>query len=142
MREPAEAIPGGASRVHLGPPLPYREFGQPGWPAANLVLTDSGGLQEEEPALGKPVLVLREKTERPEGVAAGTVRLAGDLAGRLSLHEAERLLADPKEYGKMGQGGETPLRRWESSRKDPPLALLHHFGLGERPADFCPGEEG
>jgi UDP-N-acetylglucosamine 2-epimerase (non-hydrolysing) len=67
---------------------------------ATLVLTDSGGIQEEAPGLGKPVLVLREVTERPEAVSAGTVRVVG--TGRRSIVEwTERLLEDPREYERM-----------------------------------------
>jgi len=69
---------------------------------ASLVLTDSGGLQEEAPALGVPVLVLREVTERPEGIAAGTVRLVGASTIKI-IAEAKRLLNDPSEHDKMAQ---------------------------------------
>ena len=67
-----------------------------------MVLSDSGGVQEEAPALGKPVLVLRETTERPEGVAAGTARLVGTDADRI-VAEAERLLDDPGAYAAMAR---------------------------------------
>jgi len=67
---------GNNERIYLVPPLSYEEF-VPLMEKAYLVLTDSGGVQEEAPALGKPVLVLREVTERPEGVAAGTVQIVG-----------------------------------------------------------------
>ena len=72
-------------------------------------------------------------------MAAGTVRLAGTRRETV-FHEAERLLADPEEYGRMARavnpyGDGKAAARIHS-------ALLHHFGLGERPADFCPGEEG
>jgi len=67
---------------------------------ATLVLTDSGGIQEEAPALGVPVLVLRETTERPEGVAAGTLRLVGTDAGRI-ISETTRLLDDPAAHAVM-----------------------------------------
>ena len=69
---------------------------------ATLVLTDSGGLQEEAPALGVPVLVLREVTERPEGIAAGTVRLVGANTVKI-IAEAKRLLDNPSEHAKMAQ---------------------------------------
>ncbi|HVN06740.1 MAG TPA: UDP-N-acetylglucosamine 2-epimerase (non-hydrolyzing), partial [Bryobacteraceae bacterium] len=69
---------------------------------AYLLITDSGGIQEEAPSLGKPVLVLREKTERPEAVAAGTVKLVGTDTGRI-VHEAERLLDDETEYARMAR---------------------------------------
>ena len=67
---------------------------------AHLILTDSGGVQEEAPALGKPVLVMRDTTERPEAVAAGTVRLVGT-DERAIVAEIDRLLADPAEYERM-----------------------------------------
>jgi UDP-N-acetylglucosamine 2-epimerase (non-hydrolysing) len=67
-----------------------------------LILTDSGGIQEEGPSLGKPILVLREKTERPEAVAAGTVKLVGTDVARI-VAEATRLLDDPREYERMSR---------------------------------------
>jgi UDP-N-acetylglucosamine 2-epimerase (non-hydrolysing) len=69
---------------------------------ATLVLTDSGGLQEEAPGLGKPVLVMREVTERPEGIQAGTVRLVGTDPKRIVL-ETRRLLDDPAAYDQMAK---------------------------------------
>jgi UDP-N-acetylglucosamine 2-epimerase (non-hydrolysing) len=69
---------------------------------AHFILTDSGGIQEEAPSLGKPVLVLRENTERPEGVTAGTARLVGTSADRILL-EAGRLLDDPVAYSSMAR---------------------------------------
>lgn len=70
--------------------------------ACDLVLTDSGGVQEEAPALGKPVLVLRDTTERPEGVAAGTARLVGTDTKRI-VDDTARLLDDPATYARMAQ---------------------------------------
>jgi len=69
---------------------------------AYLILSDSGGIQEEGPSLGKPVLVLREKTERPEAVEAGTVKLVGTDAGCI-LRETAALLDDPNEYQRMSR---------------------------------------
>jgi len=66
------------------------------------MLTDSGGVQEEAPALGKPVLVMRDTTERPEGVAAGTARLVGTDRATI-IAEATRLLDDPAAYAAMAQ---------------------------------------
>src|SRR5260370_41513640 len=67
-----------------------------------LVLTDSGGLQEEAPSLGKPVLVLRHTTERPEAIEAGTVKLIGPVYQRI-LEETERLLHDEQVYDAMAR---------------------------------------
>jgi UDP-N-acetylglucosamine 2-epimerase (non-hydrolysing) len=103
VRGPAFEILGGHPQVELAEPLPY-----PALVAAlarcTLVMTDSGGLQEEAPALGKPVLVLREATERPEAVALGVARLVGTDPERI-LAEASRLLTDPAAYLAMARGG-------------------------------------
>jgi UDP-N-acetylglucosamine 2-epimerase (non-hydrolysing) len=69
---------------------------------AYLLLTDSGGIQEEGPSLGKPIIVMREKTERPEAVAAGTVRLAGTDPARI-VAEVTRLLDDPAARDAMSR---------------------------------------
>jgi len=69
---------------------------------AYLILTDSGGIQEEAPSLGKPVLVLREKTERPEAVEAGTVKLVGTDVSRI-VQETTLLLDRPEEYQRMSR---------------------------------------
>jgi UDP-N-acetylglucosamine 2-epimerase len=69
---------------------------------ARLILTDSGGLQEEAPSLGVPVLVLRETTERPEGVQAGTLKLVGTDTDQI-VREATRLLDDPVAYAEMAR---------------------------------------
>jgi UDP-N-acetylglucosamine 2-epimerase len=69
---------------------------------ARIILTDSGGIQEEAPAFGVPVLVLREVTERPEGVAAGTLRLAGTDTRRI-VEEATRLLDDASAHAEMAR---------------------------------------
>ena len=70
---------------------------------AYLILSDSGGVQEEAPALAKPVLVLRNETERPEAVEAGVVKLVGPDYTRI-VHEAQRLLDDPTAYRAMARG--------------------------------------
>jgi UDP-N-acetylglucosamine 2-epimerase (non-hydrolysing) len=70
--------------------------------ASCLILTDSGGIQEEAPALGKPVLVLRDETERPEGVTAGTVRLVGTASENI-VNAVSELLRDSQEYRKMSE---------------------------------------
>jgi UDP-N-acetylglucosamine 2-epimerase (non-hydrolysing) len=87
--------------VHLIAPQDYLPFV---WlmSRAHLIITDSGGVQEEAPALGKPVLVMRDTTERPEAVTAGTVRLVGTDAARIQS-EALRLLDDPAAYSEMAR---------------------------------------
>ena len=92
---------GGHPRAHLVPPLDYLDFVH-AMRASDLILSDSGGVQEEAPALGRPVLVLRETTERPEAVAAGTARLVGCDPERI-VAEAHRLLTDPAAYQAMAR---------------------------------------
>lgn len=91
----------GLDNVALIEPLDYPHFARL-LDIAHLVLTDSGGVQEEAPALGKPVLVMRETTERPEGVVAGTAKLVGTDAARI-VSEASRLLDDEAAYGEMAR---------------------------------------
>jgi UDP-N-acetylglucosamine 2-epimerase (non-hydrolysing) len=100
--KPAHEILGSHSRIHLVEPLRYAQFVQ-AMKQAYLIISDSGGVQEEAPALGKPVLVLREETERPEAVEAGVVRLVGTNKALIIL-EAERLLSDKGYYKSMALG--------------------------------------
>jgi UDP-N-acetylglucosamine 2-epimerase (non-hydrolysing) len=99
---PAHELLGGHPRIVLCDPLDYAPFVS-AMKRAYLILTDSGGVQEEAPALGKPVLVLREETERPEAVAEGVVRLVGTSSSRI-LSEAQLLLDDPQAYAAMARG--------------------------------------
>ncbi len=92
---------GGLANVALIEPLDYSHFARL-LDVAALMLTDSGGVQEEAPALGKPVLVMRETTERPEGIEAGTAKLVGADADRI-VAEAERLLDDEAAYAAMAR---------------------------------------
>lgn len=96
---PAHELLGGRRNIHLIEPLSYVPFVDLMRRAAFLI-TDSGGIQEEAPSLGKPVLVMREKTERPEAVDAGTVKLVGTDEERI-VREARRLLEDAAEYERM-----------------------------------------
>ena len=89
-------------RIHLLPPLDYLQFIAL-LDRAHLVLTDSGGVQEEAPTFAKPLLVLRDVTERPEGVAAGVARLVGTREDRI-VSEAVRLLTEEAEYASMASG--------------------------------------
>lgn len=99
VRETVDRYLRGAPRVHLIDPLPADEMHNL-MARCCLVLTDSGGLQEEAPALGKPVLVLRRETERPEAVAAGTVKLAGVVQDDI-VTMAERLILNRRAYEEM-----------------------------------------
>ncbi len=132
VQECAKKHLGNIPNVHLIPPLAADEMHNL-MARCYLVLTDSGGLQEEAPALGKPVLVLRRETERPEAVTAGTVKLAG-VAFDDIVRMADELIDDPAAYAAMahavnpyGDGG--ACRRIAD-------AILWHFGRGERPEDF------
>ena len=92
---------GGLPQVHLIDPLDYEPFANL-MNKVTLILTDSGGVQEEAPSLGKPVLVLRDTTERPEAVAAGTVKLVGTKMADV-YKEAKILLTNPREYSRMAE---------------------------------------
>ncbi len=101
VREPVDRLLRGAPRVHLIEPVDYPRLvyllGR-----CHFVLTDSGGIQEEAPSLGKPVLVMREVTERPEGIEAGCAKLVGT-DERVILEAAGALLTDPVAYGRMAR---------------------------------------
>jgi UDP-N-acetylglucosamine 2-epimerase (non-hydrolysing) len=101
VKEVVHARLGSRENIRLIPPQPYAEFIALAT-ASQLILTDSGGVQEEAPSLGKPVLVMRDTTERPEGVAAGGVMLVGPKADRI-VAESLRLLSDAAAYREMGQ---------------------------------------
>lgn len=101
VQEPANRILKDVNHITLLPPLDYLPLVHL-MKHATLILTDSGGIQEEAPAFGIPVLVLRETTERPEGVDAGTLKLVGTETSRI-VEEARRLLDYPVEYGKMSK---------------------------------------
>ena len=101
VREVVQAELAGTDRVYLTEPMDYEPFANL-MNHADIVLTDSGGIQEEAPALGKPVLVLRDTTERPEAVVAGTVRLTGT-GYDVVKEETCRLLDDPDYYRSMAE---------------------------------------
>lgn len=131
----ARSILGGRERIHLIEPLDYLPF-------ANLmgrcfmVMTDSGGIQEEAPSLGKPVLVLREVTERPEAVQAGTVRLAG-VKREDVFKAASELLESDDLYNKMAQ----TVNPYGDGRASQRIvdSLLYFFGINQNPPkDFRP----
>ena len=122
----------GIENVHLIAPLAADEMHNL-MARCYLVLTDSGGLQEEAPALGKPVLVLRRETERPEAVRAGTVKLAG-VAYDDIVRMAGELIDDSAAYAAMARAV-NPYGDGEACRRIAD-AVLWHFGRGERPEDF------
>ena len=101
VQEPVKRLLGGVPHVTLMPPMDYLPLVHL-MKCAELILTDSGGIQEEAPTFGKPVLVLREVTERPEGVEAGTVKVVGADAQRI-VSEASCLLDDPSAYARMAR---------------------------------------
>lgn len=126
------AILDGVERCHLVSPMSYPDM-VAAMKASYFCMSDSGGIQEEAPALGKPVLVLREVTERPEGIRSGTLKLAGldpDRIGEL----AGELLDDRTEYMRMAESV-NPFGDGRSSKRIVE-AILHSFGLGPRPDDF------
>ena len=132
VRETVDRYLRGAPRVHLIDPLPADEMHNL-MARCYLVLTDSGGLQEEAPALGKPVLVLRRETERPEAVEAGTVKLAGVVQDDI-VTMATRLIRDPAAYDKMAHAV-NPYGDGQACRRIAD-AILWHFGRGGRPEDY------
>ena len=131
MQECAHRNLDGLDNVHLIAPLDVEEMHNL-MARSFLVMTDSGGLQEEAPALGKPVLVLRKETERPEAVQAGTVKLAGvcrdDIVGM-----AEELLTDPAAYARMAHAV-NPYGDGRACRRIAD-AVLCHFGRSDRPPE-------
>jgi len=133
VREAVDKYLRGAPRVHLIDPLPADEMHNL-MARCYLVLTDSGGLQEEAPALGKPVLVLRRETERPEAVAAGTVKLAGVVRDDI-VAMAERLIRDKAAYDEMARAV-NPYGDGNACRRIAD-AIEWRCGLrADRPADY------
>jgi len=133
VRETANAILGNIPRVHLVEPLDVDVLHN-AMNKAYLILTDSGGLQEEAPALGKPVLVLRGETERPEAAEAGTVKIAGTEEDIIYSLTAQ-LLTDENEYHKMSVAV-NPYGDGNASRRIAD-AILYHFGITSmRPVEW------
>jgi UDP-N-acetylglucosamine 2-epimerase (non-hydrolysing) len=122
----------GLENVLITQPLEYSDFVR-AMRDCELVLTDSGGVQEEAPSLGKPVLVMRETTERPEAVTAGTVRLVGTDAD-LIVREVAALLTDDAAYQAMAHAV-NPYGDGQAARRSVE-AIEHFFGLGPRPEEF------
>jgi UDP-N-acetylglucosamine 2-epimerase (non-hydrolysing) len=122
----------GLTNVVVTDPLPYNEFTKL-MSVATIVLTDSGGVQEEAPGLGKPVLVMRSNTERPEALDAGTVRLVGTDEERI-VTETSRLLDDEKAYADMANAVNPYGDGHAATRSVDAIAQL--VGVGTRAPDF------
>ena len=131
VREAAGQYLSGHDRIHLIDPLDVEEMHNL-MARAHLVLTDSGGLQEEAPALGRPVLVLRRETERPEAVEAGTVKLAGTQEEQV-FRMASELLTDEAAYHAMAHAV-NPYGDGFACRRIAD-AIEWRFGLREEPPD-------
>lgn len=133
VRELAARILGDLARVHIIEPLDYEPFAN-AMSRVDLIMTDSGGLQEEAPALGKPVLVLRDTTERPEAVTAGTVELVGTDED-LIYNTALTLLTDAEAYAKMANAV-NPYGDGKACGRIT-AAIEYYFGMrGERPENW------
>ena len=129
VKEVAEGILGQHNRVHLIEPLNVQELHNL-MDRCYMVMTDSGGLQEEAPALGKPVLVLRHETERPEAVEAGTVRMAGVETDKI-VEMANELIRNPEEYDKMNKAV-NPYGDGKASQRIAE-AIKYYFGVADVP---------
>jgi UDP-N-acetylglucosamine 2-epimerase (non-hydrolysing) len=132
VQNTARGILGGLPNVILCEPLGVDDMHNL-MAKAYMVMTDSGGLQEEAPALGKPVLVLRTETERPEAVTAGTVRMAG-VDEETIYTMAQILLDSDTEYSKTSRAV-NPYGDGNASRRIA-QAILHYFGKGKKPDEF------
>jgi len=133
VREPANEILGDHPRIRLIDPLDVFEFHN-FYPHAFMIMTDSGGLQEEAPSFGVPTLVLRDTTERPEGIEAGTLELVGTNE-EMVYSRAHALLTDSQLYSRMSQAA-NPYGDGTASERIVD-AILHHFGrLKDRPVSF------
>jgi UDP-N-acetylglucosamine 2-epimerase (non-hydrolysing) len=135
VRDVIVEVLGDLPNVVLTEPLAYAEFAHL-LGRARLVVTDSGGVQEEAPGLGKPVLVLRETTERPEGVEAGVVRLIGTDRGTVA-REVERLLTDSGAHAAMARAVNPYGDGHASERSHGAIRAL--LGLGVMPQPFVAG---
>jgi len=132
IQAPVYELLGGLERVSLIPSQTYFEFLRL-MQSSYMILSDSGGVQEEAPSLGKPVLVLRDTSERMEAVEAGAVKLVGTDRHAI-VEEVVRLLDDPKAYATMANAGNPFGDGLASSRIAD--SILHYFGMGPSPAEF------
>lgn len=133
VQEAAKEILGNTERIHLISPLDVVDFHNLA-ARSYFIMTDSGGVQEEAPSLGKPVLVLRDTTERPEGVEAGTLKLVGTESEKVK-QEMEELLDNAAEYQKMSQA-KNPYGDGKASERILD-AIAYYFGVTDKkPIEF------
>lgn len=132
VRDTVESILGDIDRVKLIEPIDVQDMHNL-MDKCYMIMTDSGGLQEEAPSLGKPVLVLRTETERPEAVEAGTVKLVGVNENDI-CDSANLLLKDDIEYEKMAKAV-NPYGDGNASKRIV-SSLLYHFNIGKKPSEF------
>jgi UDP-N-acetylglucosamine 2-epimerase (non-hydrolysing) len=137
VREVIEPLLGRLDNVLLTEPLDYHQFAH-ALACATVVLTDSGGVQEEAPSLGKPVLVMRDTTERPEAVEAGTVRLVGTHGATIRA-AVDELLDDPEAYADMANAV-NPYGDGRAAERCV-AAIAELLGIGHRAPDFEPAAE-
>ena len=136
VQEAAKEILSNHPQIHLIDPLDVVDFHNIA-ARSYFIMSDSGGVQEEAPSLGKPVLVLRDTTERPEGVTAGTLKLVGTESE--NIREAmETLLTDETVYHQMSQAS-NPYGDGRTSERIVE-AIAHYFGYADRPKNFVIGE--
>lgn len=136
VQEAAKEILGDHDRIHLIAPLDVFDFHNLA-SRTYFIMSDSGGVQEEAPSLGKPVLVLRDTTERPEGVKAGTLKLVGTDPERVK-EEMTALLTDPDLYQKMALA-RNPYGDGKASERIV-QAIQHYYGLVDVVSEFIEGE--
>ena len=136
VQEAAKDILGDHDRIHLIAPLDVFDFHNLA-SRSYFIMSDSGGVQEEAPSLGKPVLVLRDTTERPEGVKAGTLKLVGTDPERVK-EEMTALLTDPDLYQKMSSA-RNPYGDGKASERIV-QAIQHYYGLVDVVSEFIEGE--
>ena len=133
VQEAAKEILGNVERIHLISPLDVVDFHNLA-ARSYFIMTDSGGVQEEAPSLGKPVLVLRDTTERPEGVEAGTLKLVGTESEKVKK-EMEELLDNDAEYQRMAQA-KNPYGDGKASERILD-AIAYYFGVTDKkPSEF------
>lgn len=133
VQNAAEKILSGNSKIHLLPPLSYQDLVSV-MKKSYLVMTDSGGIQEEAPSLGKPVLVLRSTTERPEGIEAGTLKLAG-VDKKTIVEEAAELLNNDEMYKKMSKAT-NPYGDGKASKRIVQQILYRYSLSKQKPEEF------